>query len=57
MKICGDMGVPIAEENTTQPTQNIVFLGIEFYTLNMIMKSPPSKLRDSEHYEFQENHP
>jgi hypothetical protein len=42
--ICSDLGVPIAEEKTTSPTQILTFLGIEFNTLDMNMKLPPTKL-------------
>lgn len=42
--VCSDIGVPIAEEKTTAPSTNIIFLGIEFDTQLMVMRLPKEKL-------------
>ena len=43
---CKQWGVPLAHEKTVEPTEIVVFLGIEFDTRNMIMKLPQDKLLD-----------
>lgn len=41
---CKLWGVPLAEEKTVEPTEVLIFLGIEFDTINMIMRLPEDKL-------------
>lgn len=43
---CSDLGVPIANEKTVQPTQVLIFLGIEIDTVEMIMKLPLEKIHE-----------
>ena len=43
---CADWGVPLAEEKTVEPTEKLIFLGIEFDTTNMVMRLPNEKLLD-----------
>jgi hypothetical protein len=43
-EICQDIGVPIAHEKTTIPATTLVFLGIEFDTIQMTMRLPQDKL-------------
>jgi hypothetical protein len=42
--ICQDIGIPIALEKTSDPTTTLIFLGIEFDTVNMVMRLPNDKL-------------
>lgn len=42
--ICQDLGVPIAQDKTTNPATIITYLGIEFNTTVMSMKLPQDKL-------------
>ncbi|XP_061196003.1 uncharacterized protein LOC133204281 [Saccostrea echinata] len=42
--LCNDLGVPIANEKTVYPTQVLTFLGIEFNTVEMIMRLPLVKI-------------
>lgn len=44
--LCSDLGVPIANEKTVQPTQVLIFLGIEIDTVEMIMKLPIEKIHE-----------
>ena len=40
---CSDWGVPLAGDKTVEPTEKLVFLGIEFDTSDMIMRLPGEK--------------
>lgn len=42
--LCQDLGVPIAEEKTVEPTTSLVFLGIQIDTQSMTMALPLDKL-------------
>ena len=44
LQICQELGVPIAIDKTVQPTTTLVYLGIEFDTINMVMRLPQDKL-------------
>ena len=44
LKICKDIGVPIAPEKTFYPTQIIQFLGIELNTIDMYSSIPDEKV-------------
>lgn len=46
LSLCNDLGVSIANEKTVQPTQVLIVLGIEFHTVEMIMKSPIEKIHE-----------
>ena len=41
-----ELGVPIAHDKTTEPSQQIVFLGIELDTQQFCARLPKDKLRD-----------
>ena len=41
---CDLWGVPLAQEKTVEPTEVLIFLGIELDTVNMIMRLPQDKL-------------
>ena len=43
---CRLWGVPLAEEKTVEPTEVLVFLGIEFDTINMVMRLPHEQIVD-----------
>ena len=43
---CAQWGVPLAEDKTVNPTEILIFLGIEFDTANMIMRLPSEKLNE-----------
>ena len=38
------MGVPVAEDKTVEPTEILIFLGIEFDTVAMELRLPNEKL-------------
>lgn len=42
--ICSHIGIPIALDKTTEPSTTIIFLGIEFDTIHMVMRLPQDKL-------------
>lgn len=44
--ICGDIGVPLAEEKTSGPSCIMTFLGLEIDTLKMVIRIPQEKLFD-----------
>ena len=44
LSICGELGVPIAEEKTEGPTTILTFLGIEIDTVNLQLCLPLQKL-------------
>jgi hypothetical protein len=41
---CKLWGVPLADNKTVEPTEVLIFLGIEFDTINMVMRLPDEKL-------------
>ena len=41
---CKLWGVPLADNKTVEPTEVLIFLGIEFNTINMVMLLPDEKL-------------
>ena len=41
---CKLWGVPLADNKTVEPTEVLIFLGIEFDTINMVMRLPDGKL-------------
>lgn len=41
---CKEWGVPLAEEKTVEPTEILVFLGVEFDTIEMVMRLPQDKV-------------
>jgi hypothetical protein len=41
---CKLWGVPLADNKTVEPTEVLIFLGIEFDTINMVMRLPGGKL-------------
>ena len=41
---CKLWGVPLADNKTVEPTEVLIFLGIEFDTINMVMRRPGEKL-------------
>ena len=43
---CKEWGVPLADEKTVEPTEKLVFLGIEFDTVDMVMRLPQEKNSD-----------
>lgn len=43
---CKELGVPLSEEKTVAPTTNLIFLGVEFDTQDMVMKLPEKKLME-----------
>lgn len=43
---CAQWGVPLAEDKTVNPTEILIFLGIEFDTANMVMRLPSEKLNE-----------
>ncbi|XP_048761600.1 uncharacterized protein LOC125670455 isoform X1 [Ostrea edulis] len=49
LSLCSDLGVPIANDKTVYPTQVLTFLGIEFDTVQMIMKLPWEKIHEIKH--------
>lgn len=42
--ICSHIGIPIALDKITEPSTTIIFLGIEFDTIHMVMRLPQVKL-------------
>ena len=44
LQICQELGVQIAIDKTVQSTTTLVYLGIEFDTINMVMRLPQDKL-------------
>lgn len=40
------MGVPLADDKTANPTEVLILLGIEFDTINMVMRLPRKKLAE-----------
>jgi hypothetical protein len=42
--VCFELGVPIADEKSKGPVTNLVFLGIEIYTIEMVIQIPHEKL-------------
>ena len=44
LKICEDIGVPIAEEKTMGPSQVLPFVGIELDTIEMVARLPDDKI-------------
>jgi hypothetical protein len=42
---CQKFGIPVALEKTCHPTTSIVFLGIEFDTVKMVMRLPEKTCR------------
>lgn len=44
--VCNDLGVLIANEKTVQPTKVLIVFGIEFHTVEMIMKLPIEKIHE-----------
>lgn len=43
---CKLWGVPLADEKTVEPTEILIFLGVEFDTINMIMRLPLEKITE-----------
>jgi len=43
---CKEWGVPLAEEKTVEPTEILVFLGVEFDTIEMVMRLPQDKVSE-----------
>ena len=41
---CKLWGVPLADNKTVEPTEVLIVLGIEFDTINMVMRLPDEKL-------------
>ena len=42
--VCFELGVPIADEKSKGPVTNLVFLGLEIDTIEMVIKIPHGKL-------------
>ena len=42
--VCFELGVPIADEKSKGPVTNLVFLGLEIDTIEMVIKIPHEKL-------------
>ena len=45
-KVCLELGVPIAEEKSVEPTTVMVFLGLEIDTNNMLVRIPLHKIEE-----------
>ena len=45
--LCGEMGIPLADEKTVGPATNIVFLGLEIDTVEMVIRIPFDKLNET----------
>ena len=43
---CAQWGVPLAEDKTVNPTEILIFLGIEFDTASMVMRLPSETLNE-----------
>jgi hypothetical protein len=41
--VCFELGVPIADEKSNGPVTNLVFLGLEIDTIEMVIKIPHEK--------------
>jgi hypothetical protein len=44
LRICKDLGVPIAEDKLEGPATTLTYLGIEIDTVNMVVRLPAAKL-------------
>jgi hypothetical protein len=42
--VCFELGMPIADEKSNGPVTNLVFLGLEIDTIEMVIKIPHEKL-------------
>lgn len=45
-EICNGVGVPLNEDKTIQPTNCLIFLGLEIDTVNMQIRIPQNKVRE-----------
>lgn len=43
--LCEFIAVPLAQENTMGPCTNIIFLGLEIDTSDMVVRIPPEKIQ------------
>lgn len=44
LKICSILGIPLAKEKLAGPALNLAILGIEFDTVQLVLRLPPEKL-------------
>jgi hypothetical protein len=42
--VCFELGMPIADEKSNGPVTNLVFLGLEIDTIEMVIQIPHEKL-------------
>ena len=45
--VCDDMGIPLSQEKTIGPSSIIIFLGLEIDSINMVIRIPQDKLRET----------
>jgi len=45
--VCDDMGIPLPQEKTIGPSSIIIFLGLEIDSINMVIRIPQDKLRET----------
>lgn len=44
--ICSEIGVPLNQDKTIEPTTKLTFLGLEIDTVNMLVQIPVSKVQE-----------
>ena len=44
--ICSEIGVPLNQDKTIEPTTKLTFLGLEIDTVNMLVQTPVSKVQE-----------
>lgn len=45
-RLCSELGVPVAEDKTEGPTHNLIFLGLEIDTIEMVIRVPRVKVEE-----------
>ena len=48
LKLFEELGIPVAEEKATEPSTNVVFLGIELDTTNFCARLPPTNYKTTD---------